>query len=181
MSKQAVIKKTTEKHAGGRPSKFDKIDMDLVKKLAEYGHKDKFIHNFFGVCESTWNNWKQQHPEFLASLKCWKDKADEEVNKALFERAKGYTAIETKVFQYNGEIITQDIEKHYPPDPTAIIFWLKNRQPDMWRDVKSETHNHHLNDNRIQVFQNIHQPEEMEPNDLIGELQSALTTQHGGR
>ena len=27
-----------------------------------------------------------------------------------------------------------DVTKHYPPDPTAAIFWLKNRQPDTWRD-----------------------------------------------
>jgi hypothetical protein len=24
--------------------------------------------------------------------------------------------------------------KHYPPDPTSMIFWLKNRQPQKWRD-----------------------------------------------
>lgn len=24
--------------------------------------------------------------------------------------------------------------KHYPPDTVAGIFWLKNRQPDKWRE-----------------------------------------------
>ncbi|EFB1429709.1 terminase, partial [Escherichia coli] len=24
--------------------------------------------------------------------------------------------------------------KYYPPDTTAAIFWLKNRQKDKWRD-----------------------------------------------
>jgi len=24
--------------------------------------------------------------------------------------------------------------KHYPPDTTAAIFWLKNRQPAKWRE-----------------------------------------------
>ena len=24
--------------------------------------------------------------------------------------------------------------KHYPPDTTAAIFWLKNRQKSKWRD-----------------------------------------------
>jgi hypothetical protein len=28
--------------------------------------------------------------------------------------------------------------EHVPPDVTAAIFWLKNRQPEKWRD-KSET------------------------------------------
>jgi hypothetical protein len=26
------------------------------------------------------------------------------------------------------------LEKYYPPDTTAAIFWLKNRQKDKWRD-----------------------------------------------
>ena len=27
-----------------------------------------------------------------------------------------------------------EVDKHYPPDSTAAIFWLKNRQPKVWRD-----------------------------------------------
>ena len=27
-----------------------------------------------------------------------------------------------------------DYVEHYPPDTTACIFWLKNRQPALWRD-----------------------------------------------
>jgi hypothetical protein len=26
------------------------------------------------------------------------------------------------------------LTKHYPPDTTACIFWLKNRKPKEWRD-----------------------------------------------
>ena len=28
----------------------------------------------------------------------------------------------------------KEVDKHYAPDATAAIFWLKNRQPDKWRD-----------------------------------------------
>jgi hypothetical protein len=35
---------------------------------------------------------------------------------------------------FEGEIITTKLTKHYPPDTTAAIFWLKNRQPGKWRD-----------------------------------------------
>jgi hypothetical protein len=28
------------------------------------------------------------------------------------------------------------VEKFYPPDTTACIFWLKNRQREQWRDVQ---------------------------------------------
>jgi hypothetical protein len=26
--------------------------------------------------------------------------------------------------------------EHLPPDPTSAMFWLKNRDPDNWRDVQ---------------------------------------------
>jgi hypothetical protein len=30
--------------------------------------------------------------------------------------------------------------EHYPPDPTAAIFWLKNRDPAHWRDAWQMEH-----------------------------------------
>ena len=122
------------KNKGGRPSKFDEANMALIQQLAEYGHTDKFIAEAVGVTEQTFNNWKKDHPQFFESLKDWKADADNQVEKALFERAKGYNHEEDKVFQYEGGIVTHRVTKHYPPDTTACIFWLKNRRPDLWRD-----------------------------------------------
>ena len=118
----------------GRPSKYDNIDMDQVQKLVEYGHDDKFCASFFGVTEQTWNNWKQTHPEFFESIKSWKQVADERVERALYERAVGYSHEETKVF---GDGLAVPVIKHYPPDPVSMIFWLKNRMPEQWRDKQN--------------------------------------------
>jgi hypothetical protein len=52
----------------------------------------------------------------------------------LFHRAIGYEHPEDKIFNNNGEEMVVPTIKHYPPDTTAAIFWLKNRQPDKWRD-----------------------------------------------
>ena len=30
--------------------------------------------------------------------------------------------------------------EHVPPDVTACIFWLKNRDPQHWRDVQQMEH-----------------------------------------
>ena len=30
--------------------------------------------------------------------------------------------------------------KHYPPSETAMIFWLKNRDPENWRDRQEVEH-----------------------------------------
>jgi len=121
----------------GRPSKFDCIDMDQVRKLVEYGHDDKFCASFFGITERTWNNWKKDHPDFFQSLKDWKATADEHVERALFEKARGYSHPEDKIFG-NGLVI--ETVKHYPPDTTAAIFWLKNRQVERWRDKQEVDH-----------------------------------------
>jgi hypothetical protein len=91
----------------------------------------------------TLNHWKDAHPEFLHSLKQGKEVADAQVEKSLYERALGYSHPEVKVFNNAGEIITYEVTKHYPPDPTSMIFWLKNRRPEQWRDKQEHDHNHH--------------------------------------
>lgn len=98
------------------------------------GATDRDIADFFEVSESTLNNWKLKHPALLESLKRSKDEADALVEQSLFRKATGYTHASEKVFQFQGEIVRADTVEHYAPDTTAMIFWLKNRQPDRWRD-----------------------------------------------
>ena len=49
----------------------------------------------------------------------------------------GYTFEAEEVFQYQGKIIRAKVIKHVPPDTTSMIFWLKNRRKDRWRDAQS--------------------------------------------
>ena len=119
----------------GRPSKYKPEFCEQARKLCALGAKDTEIADFFKVSEATLNNWKNDYPEFLESLKEGKRIFDNEtVVNSLLHRAIGYTAKETKVFMNNGEPVTVEVDKHYPPDVTACIFWLKNRLPDEWRD-----------------------------------------------
>lgn len=120
----------------GRPSKYNDLDLTKVQKLANKGWSDVEMADFFGVDESTWTRWKQKHPDFRTSLKDWKTEADSRVERSLYERAMGYTHKEDKIFNNNGEPLVVPTEKHYPPDATSAIFWLKNRKPDEWRDKK---------------------------------------------
>ncbi len=36
------------------------------------------------------------------------------------------------------EPVVTEVEKYYPPDTTAQIFWLKNRKPGQWRDKREQ-------------------------------------------
>lgn len=117
----------------GRPSKKDTMDFKMIEELAGLGLTDDQMGLVLGVSKVTINAWKKD-PKFLNALKAGKTKADNQVVKSLYERAKGYSHTETVCFQYLGNIITKEITKHYPPDPTSMIFWLKNRDKENWRD-----------------------------------------------
>lgn len=127
-----------DKNKGGRPSKFDSLDLKKVQALASRGWTDAEMATFFEVDESTWTRWKEKHPEFCTSLKDWKIEADSRVERSLYERATGYSHPEDKIFNYEGTALVVPTIKHYPPDTTAGIFWLKNRKPDQWRDKQPE-------------------------------------------
>lgn len=120
----------------GRPTDYKPEYDELAYKFCLLGAKDTQLAEFFGVAESTLNLWKKKHESFSESLKKGKAIADAEVAASLYHRALGYQHAEQKVFNNQGEIVTHDTVKHYAPDPTAAIFWLKNRQPELWRDKR---------------------------------------------
>jgi hypothetical protein len=120
---------------GGRPTDYREEYNEKVYKLCLLGATDKEIGDFFDVTEQTVNNWKKDYPLFFESIKSGKAEADANVASRLYSRAMGFIAPDTKIATHEGQITdTIEVEKHYPPDPTAAIFWLKNRQPDKWRD-----------------------------------------------
>ena len=122
------------KNAGGAPTKYQEAYNEQARKLCLMGYTDVDLAGFFNVTEKTINNWKIDYPLFFQSLKDGKEIADAEVTASLYERAKGYSHTETKVFNNQGEIITHDVTRKYPPDPLAIKYWLNNRQSKKWRE-----------------------------------------------
>lgn len=118
----------------GRPTEYKESYNRQVEKLCLLGSTDKDIADFFEVSETTINNWKLKHPEFLESIKKGKISADATVASRLYKRAIGYEHDEDKIFNNQGEPLIVPTTKHVQPDTTAAIFWLKNRQPAKWRD-----------------------------------------------
>jgi len=121
-----------------RPSKYKTEYNEQAYKLCLLGATDKQIADFFEVSEDTVNEWKKVYTEFSESLKRGKDEADAVIAQSLFHRAKGYEHPEDKIFNDDGRAMVVPTIKHYAPDTTACIFWLKNRQKDKWRDVQSK-------------------------------------------
>lgn len=120
-----------------RPTKYKKEYNEQALKLARLGATDIEMADFFEVSESTFNLWKKKGG-LSESLKEGKMLSDAEVSDKLFKRATGYSHEEDDIRVVAGQIVITPTIKHYPPDTTAGIFWLKNRQPDKWRDKKED-------------------------------------------
>ena len=118
----------------GRPSKFTPEMARQALFLATKGCTDADLSEFFEVSERTLNTWKKTHPEFLQSLKEGKAIADSAVMRALFGRAIGYSHPDSHVSNFQGKVTVTPIVKRYPPETVACIFWLKNRDPQNWKD-----------------------------------------------
>ena len=54
-----------------------------------------------------------------------------------YERANGCSYDAVKIFMPAGakKPVYAPYREHVPPDTTAAIFWLKNRDPAHWRDA----------------------------------------------
>lgn len=121
-----------------RPTDYDKkFHPILAKWLARSGLIDTEIAKELGIANSTLYKWKTEHKEFSEALKENKDIVDSQVENKLLQRALGFEYMEKhEEVSAKGKVKTKTIRKHIAPDVTAQIFWLKNRQPDRWRDKR---------------------------------------------
>lgn len=115
-----------------------------LQAWARDGATDAEIAERIGIGRDTLYLWKKKYPDISDTLKRGKEVIDIEVENALLKRALGYEYDEvTQEMTYapNGEplglAVTKAVTKRERPDVTAQIFWLKNRRPDLWRDVKN--------------------------------------------
>lgn len=95
--------------------------MLLLEAWARDGLTDEQIAEKMGINTATLYRYKEKYCEICEALKRGKEVVDVEVENALLKLAK------------SGNI-------------TAIIFWLKNRRPDKWRDKQKDVEDEHLED-----------------------------------
>lgn len=123
-----------------RPTKYKPEFVQQAAKLCALGATDIEIADFFGVSVATLYRWKNEYQEFCESLKVSKEIADNRIERSLFAKANGYEHDETDIRVVMNAIVKTKMRKFYPPDTTACIFWLKNRQPEKWRDKQDVEH-----------------------------------------
>lgn len=131
-----MAKRKPKKHPGGRPTLYKPEYVTQAARLCSLGLTDQEIADFFEVSVRTLHRWKGEYEEFCHSLSVAKGPADERVERSLFQRAIGYEQEAVKIFMPANakEPVYAPFREKIAPDTTAAMFWLKNRQPDKWRD-----------------------------------------------
>lgn len=143
-----------EPTAVGRPTSYLPEFTEQTIKLCSLGATDVDLADFFDVSTRTINRWKVTHPEFVEAIRRGKDPADDRIENSLYHKAQDREveeeqAIKLKTVTYgdNGKRLKEEervevvkVRKFIPGDTTAMIFWLKNRRSDQWRDVHKHEH-----------------------------------------
>ena len=123
----------------GRPTKYKPEYAEQAYQLALLGLTDEQMAAVFNVSRSTFNKWQKEFPEFSDTVRRGKILADATVAASFYKRATGYEYPSEKIVTLsigNGESVVErvPITAVVLPDPGAALNWLKNRQPDKWRD-----------------------------------------------
>jgi len=143
-----------EKHAGGRPSKYvPEFHPLLAESLARNGLINPQIADRMGIATSTLSKWMGDYLEFSDAIKRGRTEPDDKVEASLLKRATGYRyqevtkEVKGKCDDVEAELsVTKVVTKEVAPDPTSMIFWLKNRRPDRWRDKQEIEHSGTITD-----------------------------------
>lgn len=107
----------------------------FVNRLAKLGLTHPQMADVLGVAESTFYKWKAERADFRTALQMGMAVADARVTDSMYRAACGYTHEEEVIrVLADGQVVRVPTLKHYPPNPNLIMFWLKNRQPELWKE-----------------------------------------------
>lgn len=140
-AKKKVSKKTPAK--AGPKEKLTKDLKSWILYLCESGKTNEEIAKIIGINPSTLYTWQKKYPELRESIKEAKKSTDELVEEALLDCALGYDYEEEKLMNVSmgkgnpSMVERHTVTMHRHKDPRAIMFWLKNRKPEEWRDLKA--------------------------------------------
>ena len=95
-----------------RPTTYSPLNIPIVRACATFGATAPEIANYLGTSIASFDRWTMKHEELREALKRGREASDARVEESLYRNALA-------------------------GNTTAQIFWLKNRRPDRWRDVRN--------------------------------------------
>lgn len=124
--------------SSGAPQLY-KPEYDLLaEKAGRLGATNATLAYFFEVSVFTIEQWLRDNATFSRALHNGRSWADANVADSLYRRAIGYDNPNAVKILANKDDPENPIyaryTEHYPPEVKACMFWLINRQPDLWRE-----------------------------------------------
>jgi transposase-like protein len=118
----------------GQPTRYEAAFGPRARRLALLGLVDAEIADQFGIALDTLYGWRRRYPEFSNALDAGKMEADGEVAESLFDRSRGMSVPEVKIFMpaVADAPVYAPYQEHLPPDVGAAKLWLVNRQRARW-------------------------------------------------
>lgn len=129
-----------------------------IETWVEHGDTDKDIAEKLGIGYSTYRKYKSDNVALKGAIATGKDKANQQVEKALLNNCLGYKYYEevaTKVKKetrlpdgtvtIEEDVVIKSVKRYKGPDLNAQKFWLVNRKTKAW----AEDPNKVLNDKKL--------------------------------
>jgi len=130
---------------GVTPAKPKVLDgREIVVRLAGLGLTNKEVASVLGLSTGELERALRADDELRELFLKSRADSDRLVEKSLYKQAVGYTG-ERLELDGDGNV-KKRILYNVPANIVATIFWLKNRLPDDWSDVRKIDHNHTLRD-----------------------------------
>ena len=121
--------------ANGRPSDYHPEYANEVTKLYLLGATNEQVCEIYEISKPTFYSWQKKYPNFKAAIRAGKLMADAEVANGLYQRAVGAVTEDWReTLDKDGQITNLKSTKQHPPETHAAKWWLKNRQPEIWKE-----------------------------------------------
>lgn len=131
-----------------------KVDKNTLENIIALFRSDTYtvveVCRIVGISTRTFYLWQKDNQEFAQAIQDAKEELKQriicEAKRSLLRKVKGCITIEKKTITITSKEVDGNghpksqikryiiIEKHIPPDLTAIIFALTNLDPNNWRN-----------------------------------------------
>lgn len=147
-------KKSYSTKSAGRPGKYtlwlQPDNLEKVRNWRRNGATLDELSQLMHVGKTAIKEWQNRFPTFADALKeseIYDDQAENTLHKLGVEGWVTQEVVEEVMREADGTpitdadgnpklVVTKRITKQIPPQTTALIFWLKCRRPEIWREKK---------------------------------------------
>lgn len=107
----------------------------LIESWRRKGVKmEEIANDYIGISVEAFRKWRRESPSIQRACNTAIEVCNSSVERSLLKRATGYDYWEEVWELVEGDMmLTRKYKRHVPPDTKAILAWLYNHLPNMYR------------------------------------------------